>query len=112
MVQHRDGGDKVKTLGKRVGHHVTVDESDTSVWRASGASARDDVTIHVNRGDVVAQPCKPAGKQACAAPDIKGTRTIEGNRTQYQVVVMNVVIPSRRAHRSSIVPRLLGRPLG
>jgi hypothetical protein len=104
MVQRRNGCDEIEAVvGERVSHHITLDKGNARVRRTGSSSARDDAMVGINRDDLLAMFSKPTSEQACAASDVESTPGARRNRTQYEIVIVNIVIPWTLTHALLIV---------
>ncbi len=107
VVQYRNGGDEIEAaVDERVGHRVTLDKGDPRVRQAGCPSIGDHAFVGIDRDNVVASLCKPPGEQASAASHVEGAPGTRRNRTQHEIMIVNIVIPWPRAHRYLNASRL------
>ena len=105
MVQRRNDSYEVEAVvEERVSHHVTLDKGNARVRETGSSSARDGAIVGVNRDNLFAVLSKPPSEQAGAATNIQSTPRTRRNRTQHEIVVVNIVIPRPRVHALPLLP--------
>ena len=105
MVQRRNGRYHVETGRlERVHHYIPMHEFDGRRRTTVRSRSRQSIVIDVHCEHFRALLGELAREQALPASHVKGPLTVNGYSTQYEVMVMNVVIPF--AHWSFIIASL------
>src|SRR6476620_12374737 len=81
-----------------------MDKPDARVATFATPGVCDDLAINVDSDHLVAPLGQSSRKQALSTPYVKHAPAPVSSRTQYEIVIVNVVIPLVRFHRSPLSP--------
>src|SRR5258708_10403388 len=99
MVQHGDGGHRVKAvMRKRMRHDVAFNERDPRFRSGRSSGLRESVAVRINRDDFRAMLGKLSREHSLAASGVERAGSRAGNRAQHDLVIVNVAVPWAARH--------------
>ncbi len=105
MVQRRNDSYEIETVvEERASHHVTLYKVNARVRETGSSSAGDGAIVGINRDNLFTVLSKPPSEQAGTTTNIESTPRTRRNRTQHEIVVVNIVVPRPRVHALLFLP--------
>jgi len=99
VVQGSDHCNQVEAgVGKRVTHRIAFDKRDARLGIAGRSGTQESIAVGVDGDHFLAVPCKLSCQQPLAASYVERAPAIGRDGPQYDVVIMNIVVPG--AHGS------------